>query len=221
MRETIFRLLCPARCLPSSLGMTSARIAVRSKMLVHGTGAKDTEWASINLGVLLCIDCSGAHRGLGERVERHACVIVRSTHYKNSINCSRSVDASSFGGMFRCIAYTHYIATACMRISTFATITHTPTCIWTDGKYMRSLGNAHVNAIYEAGLDKFPDITRPSSASTKVCVTSLSASRDHTGPENRLHPHEIRGEKVHGDRRQRKFSASTGRVCRIANKPQS
>lgn len=28
--------------------------------------AADTEWASINLGILLCIGCSGAHRSVGK-----------------------------------------------------------------------------------------------------------------------------------------------------------
>ena len=30
--------------------------------------SKDPDWASFNLGVLLCIDCSGVHRSLGVRI---------------------------------------------------------------------------------------------------------------------------------------------------------
>ncbi|XP_059486764.1 centaurin-gamma-1A-like [Neocloeon triangulifer] len=33
-------------------------------------GEKDPAWASLNLGVLTCITCSGAHRGLGSHVSR-------------------------------------------------------------------------------------------------------------------------------------------------------
>ena len=32
--------------------------------------ADDTEWASINLGILLCIDCSGSHRSLGVHISK-------------------------------------------------------------------------------------------------------------------------------------------------------
>ncbi|EGD76503.1 hypothetical protein PTSG_07620 [Salpingoeca rosetta] len=38
-------------------------------------GAADTEWASINLGILLCIECSGTHRSLGVHISK-----VRSVH---------------------------------------------------------------------------------------------------------------------------------------------
>ena len=30
----------------------------------------DPEWASINLGILLCIECSGIHRSLGVQVSK-------------------------------------------------------------------------------------------------------------------------------------------------------
>lgn len=33
-------------------------------------GNLDASWASVNLGVFLCIDCAGVHRGLGVRLSR-------------------------------------------------------------------------------------------------------------------------------------------------------
>lgn len=35
----------------------------------------DAEWASVNLGVFVCVHCSGVHRSLGSHVSR-----VRSVH---------------------------------------------------------------------------------------------------------------------------------------------
>jgi Putative GTPase activating protein for Arf len=33
-------------------------------------GAPDPEWASLNLGILVCIECSGAHRNLGVHISK-------------------------------------------------------------------------------------------------------------------------------------------------------
>lgn len=33
-------------------------------------GAKDPEWASTNLGVFICIECSGIHRSFGVHISK-------------------------------------------------------------------------------------------------------------------------------------------------------
>ena len=36
----------------------------------HTCTCPDLEWASVNLGIVLCIKCSGVHRGLGVHVSK-------------------------------------------------------------------------------------------------------------------------------------------------------
>ncbi len=38
-------------------------------------GEKDPEWASVNLGVFVCINCSGVHRSLGTHISKMKSVI--------------------------------------------------------------------------------------------------------------------------------------------------
>ena len=39
-------------------------------MVCADCNTKEPDWASINLGVLLCLDCSGVHRSLGTHVTK-------------------------------------------------------------------------------------------------------------------------------------------------------
>ena len=37
--------------------------------------APNPDWASLNLGVLVCIECSGIHRNLGSHISRYSTVL--------------------------------------------------------------------------------------------------------------------------------------------------
>ena len=39
-------------------------------ILIHFHFVPDPDWASLNLGVLICIECSGIHRNLGSHISR-------------------------------------------------------------------------------------------------------------------------------------------------------
>ena len=45
-------------------------------------GARDPDWASLNLAVLLCIECSGFHRNLGVHISKVGltCHFLRPGH---------------------------------------------------------------------------------------------------------------------------------------------
>lgn len=61
----------------NSSNMTTSRASV-SKILreIHGNhlcaecSAPEPEWASLNLGILMCIECSGIHRNLGVHISK-------------------------------------------------------------------------------------------------------------------------------------------------------
>lgn len=36
----------------------------------------DPEWASLNLGILICIECSGVHRNLGSHLSRVRSILL-------------------------------------------------------------------------------------------------------------------------------------------------
>lgn len=49
----------------------------------------DPEWASINLGVLLCIQCSGVHRGLGVQLSKVRSIVLDNVESEVMLIISR------------------------------------------------------------------------------------------------------------------------------------
>lgn len=55
-------------------------------------GAAEPDWASLNLGALLCIECSGVHRNLGVHISK----VFKKTYYIFMLIAHRLVAASPF-----------------------------------------------------------------------------------------------------------------------------
>lgn len=49
-------------------------------------GAADPDWASLNLGILLCIECSGVHRNMSVQISKVGSTLL---HLFNSIQESK------------------------------------------------------------------------------------------------------------------------------------
>ena len=49
---------------------TLAQEIMEANAICADCGSRDPDWVSVNLGVLLCIECSGVHRSLGVHVSK-------------------------------------------------------------------------------------------------------------------------------------------------------
>ncbi|CAI2171027.1 3349_t:CDS:2 [Funneliformis geosporum] len=55
-------------------------------------GARKTEWCSINLGIVLCIECSGIHRSLGTHISKIRSLTLDTTSYTpDLVNLIKSI----------------------------------------------------------------------------------------------------------------------------------
>ncbi|OAD68231.1 hypothetical protein PHYBLDRAFT_173236 [Phycomyces blakesleeanus NRRL 1555(-)] len=57
----------------------------RSNVLCADCGERNPEWCSLNLGILLCIECSGIHRSLGTHISKVRSLTLDSASYTPDI----------------------------------------------------------------------------------------------------------------------------------------
>ena len=58
---------------------------------IHGCITLDPDWASINLGVVICIECSGVHRSLGVHVSKVRSLVLDSWDEESVQVCTHSL----------------------------------------------------------------------------------------------------------------------------------
>ncbi|KAI8369514.1 uncharacterized protein BYT42DRAFT_584729 [Radiomyces spectabilis] len=76
--------LLPSDAIANTRLLTELRMD-SSNLICADCDAKNPEWCSLNLGVLLCIECSGIHRSLGTHISKIRSLTLDSTSYTPDI----------------------------------------------------------------------------------------------------------------------------------------
>lgn len=67
---------CESSAYPNSRGSPASKALAQELWTADGNtrcadcGQKDPEWAVLNLGILICVRCSGIHRSLGVHISK-------------------------------------------------------------------------------------------------------------------------------------------------------
>ncbi|KAL9545937.1 hypothetical protein MBANPS3_006898 [Mucor bainieri] len=105
-------------------------------------GAKNPDWCSLNLGVLLCIECSGIHRSLGTHISKIRSLTLDSTSYTpDIIELLKSIGNARSNAIWDA----RFEKTATAIATTTATASHIPRPNPTDS---RAIKLAYIQAKY-------------------------------------------------------------------------
>lgn len=97
--EQRFKNFGSGNCLDTSRSMNKQEFGTKSKKMIDilrrvpgndkcaDCDAPEPDWASLNLGVLVCIECSGIHRNLGVHISKvcHLCLLCHLRLYASFV----------------------------------------------------------------------------------------------------------------------------------------
>ena len=108
IRQLVKNIIAKIQCLPGMLKIVTIIVIMMSlgNDRCCDCGTPDPEWLSVNLGVLMCIHCSGRHRELGVQYSRirslkldalKTCELLVSTNCPFDILSYHFIDSTSNG----------------------------------------------------------------------------------------------------------------------------